>query len=99
MEHFSHLGIPFVPFDMDLSEVMISLCDMLVEIYSKIASLVSDTTTNVSHTSMIEMFAKLDARIRKLVLEPLFSEYEMIAQNNITNEIKELESLCTMATA
>ncbi|KAK9454825.1 hypothetical protein V1511DRAFT_501069 [Dipodascopsis uninucleata] len=98
MEHFSHISMPFIPFDLDLVEVMISSCDMLVEIYSKLASIISDSSSLPS-IAVYESFTKIDTRIRKLVLEPLFGEYETAAHNSIANEMRELEVLCTIATA
>ncbi|KAK9476219.1 hypothetical protein V1514DRAFT_337523 [Lipomyces japonicus] len=71
-----------VPFDLALSQLAMSLCDVLIDTYDRLRFTVSES-----------MFAKVDSKMQKLVLEPFIKEFESQGRTGAAQEICRLSSL------
>ena len=84
-EEYTYLLTPSLPFEPDFYETFATLCDVLIDCYTKLMGLLSspkDCTANVA-----ELFAKADARIRKLIVQGLVKEVEEGTRAGIKQEM------------
>ncbi|KAF2801471.1 uncharacterized protein BDZ99DRAFT_429961 [Mytilinidion resinicola] len=73
-ETYTHLLTPSLPFDPDFFETFATLCDVLIDCYTKTMSLVGSPE---SATPVVgDLFAKADARVRKIILAGVVREFE-----------------------
>lgn len=63
-----------MPFDPDFYETFATLCDVLIDAYSRVLTLVS--TPQQCTAGVGEMFMKADAKIRKCVVGTVVREFE-----------------------
>lgn len=68
------MTIPPLPFDPDFFETFATLCDVLIDAYSRVLSLVS--TPQQCGAGVGESFLKADARVRKCVVGNVVKEFE-----------------------
>jgi hypothetical protein len=73
-EEYSHLLTPSLPFDPDYYETFATLCDVLIDCYTKLMSLI--TGPKDCNPFIAEMFTKADARVRKLLVQSVVKEFE-----------------------
>ncbi|KAG8528019.1 uncharacterized protein KY384_006935 [Bacidia gigantensis] len=73
-EEYHYLLTPSLPFDPDFFETFATLCDVLIDCYTRVMSLIPSPTT-VS-PGLGEIFAKADARLRKIMVANLIKEFE-----------------------
>ncbi|MCJ1355385.1 MAG: hypothetical protein MMC33_005376 [Icmadophila ericetorum] len=84
-EEYAHLLTPSLPFDPDFFETFATLCEILIDCYSKIATLVSSPASCVPNT--YEIFNKADARIRKLLVANIVKEFEEAGRSGVKSEV------------
>ena len=73
-EEYAHLLPPSLPFDPDFYETFATLCDVLIDTYTRILNLLGGPA-NCSPT-VGEMFAKADARMRKVIVSGVVKDFE-----------------------
>jgi len=73
-EEYTHLLTPSLPFDPDFFETFATLCDVLIDCYTKIMSLIPSPAMCVPGTG--EMFGKADAKLRKVIVQGIIKEFE-----------------------
>lgn len=84
-EEYSYLLTPSLPFEPDFFETFATLCDVLIDCYTRLMALVS--APSVCTVALSEMFSKADARLRKIVVSGIVREFEDASRNNSKNEI------------
>jgi hypothetical protein len=73
-EEYTHLLTPSLPFDPDFFETFATLCDVLIDCYTRIMSLIPSPAMCVPGTG--EIFAKADSRLRKVMVAGIIKEFE-----------------------
>lgn len=84
-EEYSYLLTPLLPFEPDYFETFVTLCDVLIDCYTRLASLIS--APSVCTIGLGEMFSKADAKIRKIMVAGIVREFEDASRNNAKNEV------------
>jgi hypothetical protein len=84
-EEYTHLLTPSLPFDPDFFETFATLCDVLIDCYTRLLSLV---TTPRDCTSVVgELFTKADSRVRKIIVQGVVKEFEDSSRAGIKTEV------------
>ena len=73
-EEYTHLLTPSLPFDPDFFETFATLCEVLIDCYKRIQSLISSPAVCTPGTG--EIFAKADAKLRKIIVSGIIKEFE-----------------------
>jgi len=73
-EEYVHLLTPSLPFDPDFFETFATLCDVLIDCYTRIMSLIPSPAMCAPGTG--EIFAKADSRLRKVMVAGIIKEFE-----------------------
>ncbi|GAP84624.2 hypothetical protein SAMD00023353_1101560 [Rosellinia necatrix] len=84
-EEYTHLLTPNLPFDPDFFETFATLCDVLIDCYSRLMSLLAspkDCTPVI-----IELFTKADQRVRKIIIQGVVKEFEDYSRTGLKQEI------------
>ncbi|CCX30446.1 Similar to hypothetical protein [Tuber melanosporum Mel28]; acc. no. XP_002838258 [Pyronema omphalodes CBS 100304] len=84
-EEFTYLLIPALPFDLDYFEVFATLCDVLIDIYSRVMMLVNNSAA--CPNSVADLFLKADQKIRRIVVTGTVREWEEAVRVNVKREI------------
>jgi hypothetical protein len=84
-EEYTHLLTPSLPFDPDFYETFATLCDVLIDCYTKLMSLLSSPKECGPHIA--ELFTKADARVRKIIIQGVVKEFEDTSRNGIRGEV------------
>lgn len=84
-EEYSYLLTPSLPFEPDFFETFTTLCDVLIDCYTRLISLIS--TPSVCTVPVGEMFSKADAKIRKIMVAGVVREFEDASRNSARNEV------------
>ena len=84
-EEYTHLLTPSLPFDPDFYETFATLCDMLIDCYTRIISLISSPAICVPGVG--EMFTKADGRVRKLIVGGVVNEFETASRAGVKAEV------------
>ena len=84
-EQYNYLVTPSIPFDPDFFEVFTSLCDVLIDCYMRIAALIS--SPDKCGPALAEVFAKADARLRKVIVAGIVKEFEDSTRAGVKAEI------------
>lgn len=84
-EEYSYLLTPSLPFEPDFFETFATLCDVLIDCYTRLMSLVS--TPSVCTVALGESFSKADAKLRKVILSGIVREFEDSSRTAAKNEI------------
>jgi hypothetical protein len=83
LEH--HLLTPSLPFDPDFYETFATLCDVLIDCYTRLMSLVS--SPRECSPAVAEMFTKADARVRKIIVQGVVKEFEDSSRAGVKSEV------------
>ncbi|KAF1960394.1 hypothetical protein CC80DRAFT_439123 [Byssothecium circinans] len=91
-ESYSYLQTPSLPFDPDFFSTFATLCDVLIDCYTKILSLLSSPESiilagNGVPLSVAELFNKADARVRKIILAGVVREFEESCRQGVRAEV------------
>ncbi|KLJ12654.1 hypothetical protein EMPG_12327 [Blastomyces silverae] len=84
-EEYTYLLTPTLPFDPDFFETFSSLCDVLIDCYTRLMALVSGPA--VCSAVIAEMFTKADSRLRKVMIAGVVKEFEDATRSNVKSEI------------
>ncbi|KAJ5889744.1 hypothetical protein N7504_010554 [Penicillium tannophilum] len=84
-EEYTYLLTPSLPFEPDFFETFSTLCDVLIDCYGRITSLVS--SPSVCTVALGETFSKADAKLRKIMVAGAVREFEDASRNGVKNEI------------
>ncbi|KAB5572777.1 hypothetical protein GE09DRAFT_1100887 [Coniochaeta sp. 2T2.1] len=84
-EEYTHLLTPSLPFDPDFFETFATLCDVLIDCYTRLLSLV---TSPRECTALVgELFAKADGKVRKILVQGVVKEFEDGTRSGIKGEV------------
>lgn len=83
-EEYTHLLTPSLPFDPDFFETFATLCEALIDCYTRIISLVPSPA--VCAPGMGEIFAKADAKLRKIIVSGIVKEFEEESRKGAKSE-------------
>ncbi|KAK3901468.1 hypothetical protein C8A05DRAFT_34843 [Staphylotrichum tortipilum] len=84
-EEYTHLLTPTLPFDPDFFETFATLCDVLIDTYSRLLSLLP--TPRECGGSVAELFGKADSKIRKLFIQGAVREFEEVGRAGGRGEV------------
>lgn len=84
-EEYTHLLTPSLPFDPDFFETFTTLCDVLIDCYTRIMSLVLSPA--VCAPGLGEIFAKADGRLRKVIITGIVKEFEEASRSGAKGEL------------
>lgn len=91
-ESYSYLQTPSLPFDPDFFSTFATLCDVLIDCYTKILSLLSTPESIVLAgggvpSTVGDLFNKADARVRKIILAGVVREFEESCRQGVRAEV------------
>ncbi|KAF7587509.1 hypothetical protein BBP40_007154 [Aspergillus hancockii] len=84
-EEYSYLLTPSLPFEPDYFETFVTLCDVLIDCYTRLITLVS--TPSICTVALGEMFSKADAKLRKIMVAGVVREFEDASRINARSEV------------
>lgn len=84
-EGYVYLSTPFLPFDPDFNETFTTLCDVLIDCYTRVMNLAS--TPLVCPQPVGDIFAKADAKIRKIIIGGIVKDFEEASRSGAKAEI------------
>ncbi|KIW95228.1 uncharacterized protein Z519_03812 [Cladophialophora bantiana CBS 173.52] len=82
---YTHLQTPPLPFTPDFFTVFATLCDALIDTYQRLLQILTGPAacTNV----ISELFAKVDGRIRKVIVASIIREFEQASREAAKREM------------
>ncbi|KAF2642474.1 hypothetical protein P280DRAFT_395691, partial [Massarina eburnea CBS 473.64] len=91
-ESYSYLQTPSLPFEPDFFNTFATLCDVLIDCYAKMLSLLSTPESivlagNGVPSLVAELFNKADARVRKIILASVVREFEESCRQGVRSEL------------
>ena len=84
-EEYTHLLTPSLPFDPDFYETFATLCDVLIDCYTRLMTLVS--SPRECSPNVAELFTKADARVRKIIVQGVVKEFEDSSRAGVKSEV------------
>ncbi|CZR60417.1 uncharacterized protein PAC_10313 [Phialocephala subalpina] len=84
-EEYTHLLTPSLPFDPDFYETFATLCDVLIDCYTRLMSLVA--SPRECSPAVAEMFTKADQRVRKIIVQGVVKEFEESSRAGVKTEV------------
>lgn len=84
-EVYTHLLTPSLPFEPDFYETFATLCEVLIDVYTKVLSLVP--TPRETTAPVAELFAKADTKVRKIIVQGVVKEFEDSSRSHIKTEV------------
>ncbi|ATY59025.1 hypothetical protein CCM_09553 [Cordyceps militaris CM01] len=84
-EEYTYLLTPSLPFDPDFFETFATLCDVLIDSYSRFLTLMP--TPRECSAPVAELFAKADAKVRKLIVQNIVKDFEEHSKAHIKSEV------------
>ncbi|OTA53997.1 hypothetical protein K449DRAFT_389530 [Hypoxylon sp. EC38] len=84
-EEYTHLLTPKLPFDPDFFETFATLCDVLIDCYSKLMSLLP--TPKDCTPIIAELFTKADSKVRKIIIQGVVKEFEESSRAGLKQEV------------
>ncbi|KAI8715922.1 hypothetical protein NCS52_01101200 [Fusarium sp. LHS14.1] len=84
-EEYSHLLTPSLPFDPDYFETFATLCDVLIDCYTRFLALVP--SPRECSAPVAELFTKADSRVRKIIVQGIVREFEDQSRHHIKTEV------------
>ncbi|CAI4215275.1 unnamed protein product [Parascedosporium putredinis] len=84
-ETYTYLLTPALPFDPDFHETFATLCDALIDCYKRVLSLLP--TPREFSTPVAEQFAKVDTKVRKLIIQGAVKEFEENSKMHVKMEL------------
>ncbi|ELR06078.1 hypothetical protein VC83_03895 [Pseudogymnoascus destructans] len=73
-EDYTLLITPSLPFEPDFYETFATLCDVLIDCYTRLMSLLASPKD--CNTLIADMFSKADGRVRKIIVQGVVKEFE-----------------------
>ncbi|KAI9776458.1 MAG: hypothetical protein M1839_009569 [Geoglossum umbratile] len=84
-EEYTYLLTPSLPFDPDFYETFATLCDVLIDCYTRVMNLINSPA--LCTPSVHEMFSKADAKVRKVIVSGVVREFEDWSRTGVKTEI------------
>ncbi|KAH6627079.1 hypothetical protein B0J18DRAFT_159219 [Chaetomium sp. MPI-SDFR-AT-0129] len=84
-EEYTYLLTPTLPFDPDFFETFATLCDALIDTYTRLLNLVASPRD--CGGSVAELFTKADSKIRKLFIQSVLREFEDTGRAGVKGEV------------
>ncbi|CAL3967275.1 hypothetical protein PZA11_003625 [Diplocarpon coronariae] len=84
-EDYTHLLTPSLPFDPDFYQTFATLCDVLIDCYTRLMSLVA--SPRECNPVVAEMFMKADSRVRKIIVQGVVKEFEDGSRGGVRSEV------------
>lgn len=84
-EEYTHLLTPSLPFDPDFFETFATLCDVLIDCYTRILGLLPSPAMCVPGVG--ETFTKADSRLRKVMVQGIVKEFEDASRSGAKAEV------------
>lgn len=84
-EEYTYLSTPSLPFDPDFYETFATLCDVLIDCYTKLMTLISSPKECGPHVA--EMFTKADSKVRKLIIREIVNQFEDSSRAGVKGEV------------
>jgi hypothetical protein len=84
-ENYQHLLTPSLPFDPDFFETFATLCDVLIDCYTKVTQLIRGPEMCTGNVG--ELFGKADARVRKVIVAGVVREFEERCREGVKSEV------------
>ncbi|KAG5938788.1 hypothetical protein E4U53_007935, partial [Claviceps sorghi] len=84
-EEYTYLLTPSLPFEPDFFETFATLCDVLIDCYSRFLALVHSPRECTA--SVAELFTKADAKLRKIIVQGVVKEFEDHSRAHIRTEV------------
>ncbi|CAI5727316.1 unnamed protein product [Peronospora destructor] len=81
---YRRLMTPPIPFPLDYREVLLSLCDILALVYSK---LIGDSSAS-ENVNVFQSIIRFDDRIKKLFIDPVKKEFSAVASQVMAEEMR-----------
>ena len=82
---YTHLLTPPLPFAPDFYSVFATLCDVLIDAYQRLLAMLS--SPDACTIAVGEMFAKADARVRKVVVQGVVRDFEAASREGVRKEL------------
>lgn len=82
---YTHLLTPPLPFSPDFYTVFATLCDVLIDAYRRFLQIVNNP--NTCSATLVDMFSKTDAKIRKVIVGGIIRDFETAARDNAKKEL------------
>ncbi|KAH8730268.1 hypothetical protein GQ44DRAFT_486013 [Phaeosphaeriaceae sp. PMI808] len=91
-ESYLHLQTPSLPFDPDFFSTFATLCDVLIDCYTRILTMLAtpDSVSNAGNgvpSFVGDLFSKADARVRKIILAGVVREFEESCRAGLKSEV------------
>jgi hypothetical protein len=91
-ESYIYLQTPNLPFDPDFFSTFATLCDVLIDCYTKILSLLNTPESILLAgggvpSAVGDLFSKADARVRKIILGGVVREFEESCRQGVRGEV------------
>lgn len=91
-EAYVYLALPALPFDLDYFETFATLCDVLIDAYTKVLMLVGrgpevGAGPPDAKGGVPELFQKADAKVRRLLVQGVVREFEDACRTGVKREL------------
>ncbi|KAI9678096.1 MAG: hypothetical protein M1817_006040 [Caeruleum heppii] len=86
-EEYTHLLTPSLPFDPDFYETFATLCDTLIDCYTRVTGLIGSPALCAQFPGVGDMFNKMDARVRKVVVSGAVRDLEEATRGGVKTEM------------
>lgn len=84
-EEYTYLLTPALPFEPDFFETFATLCDVLIDCYSRFLALVP--TPRECSAPVAELFTKADSKLRKIIVQGVVKEFEDHSRGQVKTEV------------
>lgn len=84
-EEYTYLLTPSLPFDPDFFETFATLCDVLIDCYTKFLALVPSPRECTAPVA--ELFTKADSKIRKIIVQGVVKDFEDHSRMHVKSEM------------
>jgi len=84
-DEYTYLVHSSLPFEPDFYETFATLCDVLIDAYARVLSLIN--SPDICGVGMGESFLKADAKIKKLVVSGVVKEFEDASRASVRAEL------------
>ncbi|KAG5979723.1 hypothetical protein E4U55_004831 [Claviceps digitariae] len=84
-EEYTYLLTPALPFEPDFFETFATLCDVLIDCYSRFLALVH--SPRECTVLVAELFTKADSKLRKIIVQGVVKEFEDHSRGHVKTEV------------
>ncbi|CCE28906.1 uncharacterized protein CPUR_02596 [Claviceps purpurea 20.1] len=84
-EEYTYLLTPALPFEPDFFETFATLCDVLIDCYSRFLALMH--SPRECSAPVAELFTKADSKLRKIIVQGIVKEFEEHGRSHVKTEV------------